>query len=345
MGIWDYDPKTDTSSNSLYFHQLYGYAEPTLAWTFADYLNHISEEYRDMVTQTFQKGIQQGSLYFESEIIKVDGSRSWASVKGKVYYDAQGAPQRVVGIMTDISERKRAEAALQQSHQELLRTNTDLDNFIYTASHDLRSPIVNLEGLILMLQRNLTTQLDAQNQQLLDMMNTSIGRLKRTIDGLTDITRIQKEDEQRETILIPELLQEVKQDIHSMLEESGAQLDLDLQIPSLEFARHNLRSILYNLLSNAVKYRKPDEALHIKIATYLQESYTVLSVEDNGLGISEANQTKLFSMFKRFHSHVRGSGIGLYLVKRIIENAGGKIDAQSQEGVGSRFCVYFPQQA
>ncbi|EMR04505.1 PAS domain-containing sensor histidine kinase [Cesiribacter andamanensis] len=342
MGIWDYDPKTDTSTNSLLFHQLYGYDSPSLAWSFADYLNHIHPEHRSLVEKEFAKGLKKGSMAFEARILQRDGNSSWAAIMGKVYYNEQKEPIRIVGIMTDISERKRAEEELQQSHQELQRTNTDLDNFIYTASHDLRSPIVNLEGLISMLQRNLAQQLEAQNGQLLNMMTTSISRLKRTIDGLTDITRIQKEDEQRELLSIDQILQEVKQDVAGLLEESGARLETELQVPSLEFAPHNLRSILYNLLSNAIKYRKPDVPLVIRIQTYRHENHIVLSVEDNGLGINAANQKKLFSMFKRFHSHVRGSGIGLYLVKRIIENAGGRVEAQSQEGQGSRFCVYFP---
>ncbi|MBW3544796.1 MAG: PAS domain S-box protein, partial [Bacteroidetes bacterium] len=340
MGTWDYDPQKGQSHYSLLFSRIFGYKIPPVEWNYDLWMKHIAPEYKDYVNSQYQNALKTGNLLYDTKIVTADGHSRWIAVRGKVLFNEKKSPIRYAGVVLDISERKDAEVALKKSHEELTRINTDLDNFIYTASHDLRSPIVNLESLIALLNKGLSEKLESEHQQLLNMMTTSIARLKRTIDALTDITRIQKEDELQEKLLFEDVLNEVKLDLESQLQESGASLNLDLQVPSIYFVPHNLRSILYNLLSNALKYRDPDKPLQISIATYAEGVYTVLSIKDNGLGISSANQKKLFSMFKRFHSHVKGSGIGLYLIKRIVENVGGKIEAESEEGVGSTFRLY-----
>ncbi|AHM58729.1 integral membrane sensor signal transduction histidine kinase [Flammeovirgaceae bacterium 311] len=116
--------------------------------------------------------------------------------------------------------------------------------------------------------------------------------------------------------------------------------DRDLQVDNIVYPRNNLWSIVYNLLSNAIKYRSPERPLVVRINTYREDDAVVLRVEDNGLGLSQHQQPKLFTMFKRFHSHVEGTGIGLYMIKRIIENRGGRIEFESEENKGTTFKVY-----
>ena len=115
----------------------------------------------------------------------------------------------------------------------------------------------------------------------------------------------------------------------------------EFNMPEIFYARKNLRSILYNLLSNAIKYRSPDRPLLVRIRTEQVGPETVLSVQDNGLGIRPHQLHKLFSMFTRLHSHVEGTGIGLYMIKRIIENNGGTIEVESEIEAGTRFTVRF----
>lgn len=125
-----------------------------------------------------------------------------------------------------------------------------------------------------------------------------------------------------------------------------AQREVDVATcPTLAFAEKNLRSIIYNLVSNALKYRRADRTPQIRLRCYQSGNYRVLAVQDNGLGIdlNATRERKLFGLFQRLHDHVEGSGIGLYMVKKIITNAGGRIEVESQLGVGSTFLVYFPQ--
>jgi hypothetical protein len=142
-------------------------------------------------------------------------------------------------------------------------------------------------------------------------------------------------------IPVAEVLGQVLLDLQPQLEEVGAQVAVEVDGESVQFSRKSLKSILYNLLSNAAKYRSPDRQLRVKVASQVQEDYLMLVVEDNELGIDMRQEEKIFALFKRLHTHVEGTGIGLYMVKKMLENAGGKIKVESQVGVGSAFKVYF----
>jgi signal transduction histidine kinase len=235
-------------------------------------------------------------------------------------------------------------AELARTNEDLDRTNKDLDNFVYTASHDLKAPILNVEGLL----RALEKQLDAQTlrqesvQQIYGLLYRSVNRFKSTIGDLTEVARISKETtEDVVSIPLAGVLEEVLQDLAPQLEEGGTRVDIRLHCPEVHFSRKNLKSVLYNLVSNAVKYRSPDRKSVVTITCRAQENYYILVVEDNGLGMDMRQQDKIFALFKRLHNHVEGTGIGLYIVKKILENAGGKIEVESQVGVGSTFKAYF----
>jgi PAS domain S-box-containing protein len=235
---------------------------------------------------------------------------------------------------------------LLDTNQQLVRTNVDLDNFIYTASHDLRSPIANIEGLLHALTQQLpeASATDAQVLAILQMMQGSVERFQKTIDHLTDLTKLQKEHVQlRQTVDLVAIVEEVRLDLAPLLESTSAQLEVDVnQCPTISFSQKNLRSVVYNLLSNALKYRHPSRQPKVCIRCQHADGYARLEVQDNGLGLDTAQQIRLFGMFQRLHDHVEGTGIGLYMVKRMVENAGGNIQVESQPGVGSTFTVSFP---
>ncbi len=245
------------------------------------------------------------------------------------------------------AELAKANEELQTANQQLTRTNIDLDNFIYTASHDLKAPILNIEGLMEAFVDLLPSETwqSTQVERTRDLILDSVHRFKRTIDHLTDITKLQKENSTVATAVnLAALIAEVQLDLTPAIQASNAQFIIDItQCPTIYFSEKNLRSILYNLLSNAIKYRSLDRAPLVQVKCRETADYQVLSVQDNGLGIDLSQEHKLFAMFKRLHNHVEGTGIGLYMVKKIIENAGGRIEVQSKVGEGSLFGVYFPR--
>ncbi len=245
------------------------------------------------------------------------------------------------------TELSRANEELRLANQQLTHINADLDNFIYTASHDLRAPISNIEMLIEELFGELPRELQQQPdvKHIVRYIQQAIDRFKKTIANLTEITKLQKDNLYEAKLLnIADVVEEVTLDMMPLINESGAEIQTRIGPGfKLSFSEKNLRSIVYNLLSNAIKYRDPSRPLQVQVSAYTDSNYLVLAVRDNGLGLSPDNHSKLFSMFRRFHDHVEGSGVGLYMVKRMVDNAGGKIKVETTLGQGSTFHVYFPQ--
>jgi signal transduction histidine kinase len=141
----------------------------------------------------------------------------------------------------------------------------------------------------------------------------------------------------------PRRLNRVRLDLVPALAAAGTQLTLAVP-PDLvvSFSPANLRSIVYNLLSNAIKYRALDRPSHVQVHAEPSQAGVVLRVQDNGLGMSSAQQRQLFGLFQRLHTHVEGTGVGLYITKRLVENAGGTIAVQSQPDMGTTFTLTFP---
>ncbi len=213
---------------------------------------------------------------------------------------------------------------------------------MYTASHDLKSPVNNLDGLLKMLAKRLEGQLDETNYKVLEMARASTVQLLGTINVVSEITIFHNDSYLEQVpVRFDELLADVRRDVGSLLTESQAQLNIDFEVKEILYARKNLRSILYNLLSNALKYRSPERPSQVRLFTRMVRGTAMLEVADNGLGLQPEQLEKLFTMFKRFHAHVEGTGIGLYMIRRIVENNGGLIEVESKEGEGTRFRIYF----
>ncbi|MGV3502883.1 MAG: sensor histidine kinase [Adhaeribacter sp.] len=252
--------------------------------------------------------------------------------------------QQAQALARDLAQ---ANEELRLANQQLTRTNVDLDNFIYTASHDLKTPILNIEGLMEALTDQLSEEgiSSAEVQRITRLALDSVQRFKRTIDHLTDITKLQKaHSPETSSINLVALLAEVLLDLEPAIQASQAQVVVGFsEVPPIFFSEKNLRSILFNLLSNALKYRAPGRPPRVEVGYAETAGYQVILVQDNGLGMDLTKNNKLFTMFNRLHDHVEGSGIGLYMVKKIIENAGGSIEVESKLGEGSLFRVFFPK--
>lgn len=244
----------------------------------------------------------------------------------------------------DITPLKVAEEALESKNEQLVKINNELDNFIYTASHDLRAPISNIEGLMNALLKNLPEEIREGPfvNKIITMIDSSIDRFKNTIRELTEITKIQKQlDEELSLVKLSKLTKEIELDLEAEISRTDAEIRTDFNnCDEIKFSEKNLRSIIYNLISNAIKYHSSGRKPEIYVSSNFKNGYYELKIQDNGLGIDSSQHGKIFSMFKRVHSHVEGTGVGLYIVKKIVDNIGGKIEIESEVGKGSLFTVY-----
>ena len=250
------------------------------------------------------------------------------------------------GTCTDIEDQKRSESVMKQAIQELRQSNDDLDSFVYTASHDLKLPLLNMGALFTELLE-MADFTDPEAPNLIRLFERSFQQLNQTLADLAEIVKVQKNiNSQADEFEISQLLDEVKLSLSDMIENSGARIMASLKIRPIYFSKVNFRSILYNLLSNAIKYARPGEAPQVQITASATESELYLTVADKGIGIDlHRNREKLFQMFRRFHNHVEGTGLGLYIVNRIVENNKGRIEVNSQVGEGTTFTIYLPHTA
>jgi len=233
----------------------------------------IGEQAYNKVKVHIEKALNGEFVHFQEEVFYSEAGRRFISGYYVPHFEG-GTLLGFYAMITDISERKKIEEALakalseyENKNIELLRINTDLDNFVYTASHDLRSPISNLEGLLQLMIKKLENRLDTGEEEIFAMMSKSILRLKRTVGELGEIAKVQKEFLPGEELSFIDVVQEVKEDMASLIEESKAKIEEDFEVVPINYPHKHLRSILYNLISNAIKYRSDDRCPLIKVTT------------------------------------------------------------------------------
>ncbi|MBC7388989.1 MAG: PAS domain-containing protein [Opitutaceae bacterium] len=340
--IWDWDFVTNKVWWNEGFKKLFGYKENQIEPTVEFWFSKIHIDDKARVVHGINSAIENGKKLWTDEYRLKKADDTYATILDRAYVmqHKDGTPYRMLGSMVDLTNLKKVQTELENTNQNLLKINADLDTFIYTASHDLKAPISNIEGLMYTLQESLETE-DDDIKNILGMVSTSIDKFKETIGALTEVAKIQKEHvEDQEIINIQSLVEEVKFSIKDIFIASNAEIKYDLKQKNVKYSRKNMRSIIYNLLSNAIKYKSLEKDPVIEIATRKVDKQTILCFTDNGLGIAKSKHAHIFGMFKRFHTHVEGTGIGLYIVKRMIENVGGRIEVDSDTGKGTTFRIY-----
>lgn len=298
---------------------------------------HISTLYSECFPGTFDQNFQKlikvvntGAGYTEDLFFPHDGINEWLRERVTKFGDGLLITQDF------ITEDKAKEAQL----LSLAQRNEELDTFVYTASHDLSSPVNNMEMLVSQLAKEIKG--NSQNSDLyMGLLNKSIIHLKNTLQDLTTVTEIHP-GEKKDLVNLNTLIEEVKIALFEQIQAADASLEVDLNIPFLAIPKKHARSLIFNLLSNAIKFRSKERKLVVTITSFRKGERTHLSFSDNGMGIREEDQAKVFLIFKRFNQGITGRGIGMYLVKRVIDLNDGEIHLQSQENVGTTFHIQFP---
>ncbi len=242
----------------------------------------------------------------------------------------------------DITKLTLSKQQADKDNVKLTRINKDHENFIYSVSHDLKSPLNSMEALVSLINGSEDIVVI---KELSAHLLKSVKGLHETISELSNITDIEKDIAGEDSIKLPLLIEEVKWSLRGLLEDSFASVNIQLEIEEINFSKKYLRSIIYNFLCNAIKYKSNNRQLKIDIKTRKQDNYIVLSIKDNGIGISESKIESIFSKFKRIDAGdntIEGTGIGLFLVKRIVLNAGVEMKVQSEVNKGTTFEVFFP---
>lgn len=241
-------------------------------------------------------------------------------------------------------ERQEIVSQLHKSEDLLKKQKKSLEQFAYLASHDLRAPINNLEILLNMIESENGVKESCSN--IFAMTKTAVSNFRNTIDSMIEIVSLNKSNntEERKEIKFSQTLSDVLAGIQEQIRETETEIESNFNgCDQVKFPPVYLHSIFQNLITNSIKYRKKDIPAKIKIETSVGEKFVCLSIEDNGTGIDmKKNRDKLFGIFQRFHQNINGKGIGLYMLKSIIESYDGKIEVVSKVNQGATFSVLFP---
>ncbi len=307
--------------------------------------------------EIWQNSLDTGNPYeIEYRMRKFDGTYSWFLARAEALKDENGKILKWFGTCTDIQEQKEileerektkeelriSNNEFNKSFEELSRINLELDNFVYSASHDLKTPLNNLEGLIALLK---PTENGKEDQgELLNLIDKTVKRFKEVVNDMTLIAQTAKGNNGMHNINFPVLLDEIENDLSHIIKSTGTIIRSEIQVKDFQYPRKEIRSILFNLISNGIKYGHPHRSPVITVRTKESSKEIILEVEDNSSGIAAEYLPDLFDKYFRINHDVEGSGLGLFIVKRMVENRGGKIEVTSKVGKGSVFSVFLKPQ-
>ncbi|NEU08383.1 GHKL domain-containing protein [Flavihumibacter sp. R14] len=209
-----------------------------------------------------------------------------------------------------------------------------------TISHDFKTPLTSLALSVGRLKK--MSKADSPDfLPILDIVDNGIRKMQNIIQELTASRQEEHKYKAEEELLnFEHILEDVRLTLRDLIKESDASIKIDIGVSELTYSRRKLRSIIYNLVSNAIKFRSPDRKPVINISTVKEDDFILISVKDNGIGMESSTLDSIFSKYFRKDKKIEGSGIGLYLVREIVNNSGGRITAESRPGEGSEFKVY-----
>ena len=255
--------------------------------------------------------------------------------------EARGAALATGGrilLVRDVTERRRQQQELGAQALELERSNAELAQFAYVASHDLREPLRQVAGFAELLGRSYRGRLDATADEYIDLVLSGVTRMNSLIRDLLALSELRREAVRLEPCDLGAIVEAVVHDERRRLQEIGGTVQVDGELPVVAGDRTQLHQLVANLIGNAIKYRST-RPLFVRITAVVRDDRVFVHVADNGIGFEVAHASRIFGMFQRLHPRdvYEGTGIGLALCRRVVENHGGAIWADSAPSVGSTF--------
>lgn len=271
--------------------------------------------------------------------------------------DEQGQAHRCYWVFYIAKERSKFEKELiaarqkvekinnelAESRQALTTANKELERFVYNVSHDLRAPLVSINGFSAQLQKELSTHLTERQQHRFGRIATNIKKMQTLMDDLLKLSRITRQEIHFEPVNLNEIIKEQLSLIEKSLTDVDAKVRVESALPDVSSNPTLLSQCIGNLLTNAVAYREPERQLDISITAIANEDEIILNVSDNGIGIAQEDQERIFNMFEHL-SPTQGTGVGLAIVKTAVKKIKGSISVSSELGKGSTFLLHLPMQ-
>jgi len=354
IGNWEWDMATNKVQWSNEMYNVYGYGDERFELSFEKALERMLPEDVEPTKARMKKNTEEALLLFKEKsmleienapatftIVLPDESRKVVQGIGKIILNTHGEITRMAGTVQDITEEYKVEQKLNEYNIELERKNKEIQQFAYAASHDLQEPLRSISNFSRLLSEKLAEYPDKEMNEYIGLISGGASRMSNLIFALLEYSRIGKDMCKRATDC-DQLVQEVLTDLAALIKESDAIVHIE-KLPVIHC--YDLKSVFQNLIINAIKFKKKDVRPVVNIsATDIGKEFLFI-VKDNGIGIEKEYYDRIFIIFQRLHlrTEYEGTGIGLSLIKKIIEMHGGKIWVESALGEGSTFYFTIPK--
>jgi len=338
LGTWDFNPLTGELYWSERCKALFG-LPPDAFVDYNIFLQKLHPDDKERVDKVVQYALspESGGEY-DIEYRTIAKGR-WLRASGKAFYNDKGVAVRFIGTVLDITERKKSQQALEKKSRELEFANADLKNFTYTLSHDIRNPLTSLLMATSMAEDYETVK---EYEDIMPHISRCTHKIDSILKGLVAIIQEEDINEKEEDIDIDEVISEIKNELADKISD-GCIIRTNIRKKEIRFLKSYFQSILRNLLDNAIKYGSHERKTEILIEVQGHKKHTEFMIRDNGMGIDlNEHKNMLFQPFKRFASEQPGMGIGLFMIKRMLEKRGGSINLESQLGVGTTVRFFIP---
>lgn len=359
IGTWDWNINTNELYWSDLIWPLFGYNKEITATTYDNFIAAVHPDDQQLVIDAVTNCVQEGTDYnIEHRVVWPDGSVHWLQESGDVVRTQEGKPLHMLGVVQDITVRKRTERELVEAREEAENANRAKSQFLSSMSHELRTPMNAIMGFSQLMKLDKGQPLSEMQESNVDEIISAGDHLLELINEVLDLSKVEAGhiDLLIETVVLGDIIAESiqlisplteKRGINVCLSRNGVEIDFEQLFNKKNTARADktrLKQVLLNLLSNAVKYNSENGTITVS-CQYMKNNVIRISVTDTGAGLNQDDQLKLFKPFERIgaeDSNTEGTGIGLTITKSIIEIMGGAIGVQSQPGVGSTFWIELP---
>lgn len=340
--IWTASP--DGMFNYLN-HKWYEYTGEHAVKAFGKgWLDFVHPDDLEQTTRAWDQSIKnQEDFIMEYRLLSMNGQYRWFLGKALSLLNSEDEVIKWFGSATDIHDQKLQNRRLSRQNLQLNQINQYLDNFVHTAAHDLRAPIVNIKGLLSLLEDSPESKKD----KIIGNLKISTDRLDSTLQGMIQLIEAQSQTgDLSRNLNVRQVFLEVFAHFKEELSEIDYELVTDFSnCYNLNFVLPYLTSTFRNLISNSIKYRKQHEKLNLYVKCRQQDEFLILTYKDNGIGIDmERHGKNLFRPFRRFTSQSNGKGIGMHIVKNMMVKSGGNIKVESELGTGTTFKLYLKNQ-
>ena len=341
LGNWEYDIRKDRVQWSDELFRIFGVSPLEFTPTYATFFELVHPDDRWSVRREIariRRGQEGSSLDYR--IVRPDGEEISVHTEYSVVRNSSGRPFRLVGTIQDITERRRSERAIEERNEELARSNRELEQFAYVASHDLQEPLRMVSSYTQLLRRRYGGQLGEDADDFINFAVDGANRMQILINDLLAYSRVGTRGGEMVPTEAGGVLEAAKKNLQTAIEEAGAHVAETGPLPAVMGDHMQLVQLFQNLLGNAIKFCQDGQKPEVYVgAEATEDGMWLFTVRDNGIGMDPQYAERVFVIFQRLHtrSEYPGTGIGLAICKKIVERHGGKIWVESAPGEGSTF--------